>query len=394
MLRRNQIRFPYAPDARQRANPPAHAHKLSAILAAAFLALCALAAGSNAEPPPPQDATASASSTAPAATVVLPPRIVAGQPATLAVLDSNGTLRAGVTVELTGGAKLETDATGRATFPAPQAFGVLIAKISSAAASATAGAATLIVPPDPASTTVRPQRTPPVIALYDSFTIRGTGFAGEAAANRVTLAGSPAYVLAASPIALVIAPSQGIHPGPSTLEISANGASASAATQIASLESNADSLSLAPGQRLRLTLLITGASKPQSVEVKNLSPRVVRFRKGDHQWLSTSGGAQNGASIEIEGLGAGDFSFSAKLIPPPTGGADVPSAIQFLEAALRYASSASAPVLNKFLRQLAKNSPRVQKVYDGLGEFQRNSLEGNPEVSWLVSAARDELAGR
>src|SRR5580658_9880636 len=93
MPRHNQVSLRSNHDAWRRAKPPADCLKLTVTLAAEFLALCTLAANAHAAPAPPQDATA-ASSTVPAATVVLPPRIVAGQPTTLSVLDSDGALRA------------------------------------------------------------------------------------------------------------------------------------------------------------------------------------------------------------------------------------------------------------------------------------------------------------
>ncbi|HLE35737.1 MAG TPA: hypothetical protein VI699_01175, partial [Candidatus Acidoferrales bacterium] len=56
---------------------------------------------------------------APGTTIVLPPKLSAGQQTTLAVLDSSGRLASSAVVEFSGGERVTTDATGRAVFTAP-----------------------------------------------------------------------------------------------------------------------------------------------------------------------------------------------------------------------------------------------------------------------------------
>ena len=67
---------------------------------------------------------------------VLPARIVAGQPATLAVLGLDGKLAADVKVDLGNDQRVTTDATGRASFTAPGIGAVLLAKVSGTSAAA------------------------------------------------------------------------------------------------------------------------------------------------------------------------------------------------------------------------------------------------------------------
>src|SRR5580700_5663859 len=69
-------------------------------------------------------------------TIVLPPRVMAGHPATLAVFGVDGKLAAGVTVTLGDGRTLMTDRTGRATFSAPATGDYLLAKGSGASVAA------------------------------------------------------------------------------------------------------------------------------------------------------------------------------------------------------------------------------------------------------------------
>ena len=95
-----------------------HEFKLNraGLLAAAFLA--AIFGGApNARAQSPE-----------AAQIVLPTRLIAGQPATLAVLDKFGRLVPKTNLSLSDGTPIETDATGRAFFNAPATPGVLIAR--------------------------------------------------------------------------------------------------------------------------------------------------------------------------------------------------------------------------------------------------------------------------
>src|SRR5260370_39011283 len=66
-----------------------------------------------------------------ARTLLLPKRIVSGEAATLAVLDMNGRLTPGATVNFSNGDHLVTNATGRALFVAPLNPGVIYATIGS-----------------------------------------------------------------------------------------------------------------------------------------------------------------------------------------------------------------------------------------------------------------------
>ena len=70
-------------------------------------------------------ASASAPTPSGARILLLPWRIVSGERATVAVLDVNGRLTPGVTIEFSNGDHLKTDATGRALFVAPLNPGVI-----------------------------------------------------------------------------------------------------------------------------------------------------------------------------------------------------------------------------------------------------------------------------
>ena len=93
---------------------------------------------------------------------MLPPRVMAGHPATLAVFGVDGKLAAGVTVTIDDGQTVTTDRTGRATFIAPAAHDYMLAKASGASAAALVDPATGAS--EPAATTV-----PPLISLRRSL---------------------------------------------------------------------------------------------------------------------------------------------------------------------------------------------------------------------------------
>jgi hypothetical protein len=67
--------------------------------------------------------------------ILLPPRVVAGHRATLAVLGRDGRLAPDVTVEV-GGDRVKTDETGRAFFTAPNSGQILFARAAGTVAAA------------------------------------------------------------------------------------------------------------------------------------------------------------------------------------------------------------------------------------------------------------------
>ena len=136
---------------------------------------------------------------------MLPPRIVAGRPATLAALGVDGKLASGVKVDV-GDQQLTTDSTGRAIFSAPASAGYVLAKASGSSF------ATLVDPPagDPSPTI----SVAPVISLHDQFSICGTALSGRADGNLVKINGQLSLVLAASPECIVVLPGPKVEAGP------------------------------------------------------------------------------------------------------------------------------------------------------------------------------------
>ena len=262
----------------------------------------------------------SAQAPPPALSIVLPPRLLANAPATLAILDDDGHLAPGVAVDIGNGQHVTTDATGHASFTAPP-DGALIAKAEGVFAAALVDAAS---PHAAAATTVAPN-----VSQHDRFAICGSGFSDNVAADHVTIDGDAAFVLAASPVCVVILPQTRTLAGPAKIAIDAGAAVATANTSLVSLDFVPPNPPLMPGRKGKLVVRAEGTADPLQIVVENHSANVLRFVRGDTQELHTSGGTQNQVPIDVQAIRSGDFSFRARILPP----ADPTIAVRYLEIA-------------------------------------------------------------
>jgi hypothetical protein len=248
-----------------------------------------------------------------ARTLLLPRRIVSGERATLAVLDVNGRLTQGVTVILSNGDRLTTDATGRALFVAPLDPGV----ISGSIAGRTGRVATTILSTSEAvSASMEISSAPRVASLTDRFEIFGKGFCGDADANQVTIAGQTALVLASSPVALVVLPPPDQKPGSAAVEVScAKRQAPPFSITLVELELEADSSPLKPGEHRALTVRVRGAGAKIGLEARNLAPEIAELTGGNPVRVSSTGGAENLGKFEVVGRKNGNFLISIRLVP-------------------------------------------------------------------------------
>jgi hypothetical protein len=292
----------------------------------------------------------SATPEADAVTIVLPARLVAGQPATLAVLDAPGRLAANVTVTL-GGQSVKTDATGRAFFSVPSGVGVMVAASSGISAAA-------LVDAPPQAPFSKGITAPQVISERDQFSVCGGNFRGDADANSVQLGEIPALILAASPECLVVLPSPKTTPGQATIAVKTAEAIWTAPTTIVALEFELPNPPIAVEQVSTLTVRVAGFDSPLSIIVKNATPDVLRFLRGDTQHLQTSGGSPNAAQIEVQAIRSGDFSFRAQLARAP----HLDVAGRYLEAAAVLAPGNSRRAVQRLAEKLAKNPGDAAKV--------------------------------
>jgi len=314
-------------------------------------------------------------------TIVLPPRVAGGSPATLAVLGADGRLAPNVNVEIGNAQSVKTDNTGRAFFTAPKDADAMFATAAGASAVAlveknptvTVGSAT-------ASLTVAP-----VVSLKDRFSICGGGFRGDADADRVTMNGDRALVVAASPECLVVLPSPRATPGPARLSVDSAGGQRTVTTTLVSLQFEEPQPAPVPGERSQLTLHVEGSDSPLAITITNETPGVLSFLHGDTQELKTSGGTRNIAQVEISALRSGDFSFSAKLIPPP----DMTAAERYLSAAVPLAPKDLQKRVKSAADRFASHPNDREKVRQEVTKMISTTIDGNFRT--LLEAARSAL---
>lgn len=244
--------------------------------------------------------------------LLLPRKIVSGERATLAVLDVNGRLTPDVTVVLSNGDRLMTNATGRALFVAPLNPGVIFGSIAGRKGRA---ATAILSTSETASASIEISSVPRVASLTDRFEIHGKGFCGDADANQVKIAGQPALVLASSPVALVVLPPPDQKPGNAAVEIScAKRQAPPFSITLVGLELEADSSPLKPGEHRALTVRVLGTEAKIALEARNLAPEIAELSGGNPARASSSGRAENFAKFEVVGRKNGSFLISIRLV--------------------------------------------------------------------------------
>ena len=272
-----------------------------------FLVASVLAAMADAQQSPPAASGARI--------LVLPRQIVSGDRATLAVLDVNGRLTPGVTVNFSNGDRFTTDATGRALFVAPLNPGVIYGSIVGRKGRV---ATTILASGEAASVSIEVSSTPRVASLTDRFEIFGKSFCGDADANQVTIAGQSAIVLASSPAGLVVLPAPDLQAGAAEVQVScAKRQSEAFSVTFVGLEMEADSSPLKPGEHRALTVRVRGTTSKIALEARNLAPEIAGLSGGNPVRAFSSGGADNLAKFEVLGQKNGSFLISIRLVPSP-----------------------------------------------------------------------------
>jgi hypothetical protein len=349
---------------------------------ASIIGLRAIVAASLVSVTPPTRISAGQAPSSPSAawtvTIVLPPRVMAGHPATLAVFGADGKLASGVNITIDGGQMVTTDRTGHATFTAPAGRDYMLAKGSGAAVAALVDPATGAS--EPAATTA-----PPVISRKDRFWVCTAGLRGEADADNVWINEEPALVLAASPECLVAVPSLKAAAGPATIRVEAPGTQASVKTTLVDLAFDAPRPSPVPGKGSRLEVRVRGTDEKLGLVVNNLTPNVLKFAEGDSQEVLTKGGADNVATIDVRAIRSGDYSFRARLIADP----DISIAWRYLSAAALLAPKErqnDIRVLAKRVERKPRDAPGVRAQ---IAKIVTSTIDG--DFRTLMNAAWEAL---
>jgi hypothetical protein len=310
--------------------------------------------------------------------IVLPPRVLAGHPATLAVFGADGRLASGVTVETGRDQRVTTDVTGRAAFTAPSDGSFLLAKSSGTASAA-------LVDADASAGISWTINIDPVISLKDRFAICGGDFRGDADANRVKINGERALILAASPECLIALPGPKASPGPAIITVQTADVQRTAATTLVSLEFDPPEPALAPGKKSKLIVRAKGVNQPLRIMVENQTPGVLRFLRGDTQALHTSGGENNFAEIEVQAIRSGDFSFHARPVASP----DPAIAQRYLQAAQQLAPKDLHHRLKGAAERLARHPNDIEKVRRQLDQIISTTITS--DLRTLLEAAAAAL---
>lgn len=250
--------------------------------------------------------------------LLLPRQVVAGEQATLAVLDVSGRLTPRVVVNFTNGDQVTTDATGRAVFAAPLNPGLIFGAIPSSPGRVPMA---ILKPEEAAADTMQVARVPRIASLADRFEVSGRGFCGDAEANAVSIGGQRALVLAASPISLIALPPEKLGPGETTVQISCAKKSARPFSLLfVGLSLEADSSPIRTGEHRTLTVRVTGTTGNIALEARNLSPEIAELTGAKSARTAarsrSSGGEQNAARFEIVGKTKGSFLISIRLVAP------------------------------------------------------------------------------
>lgn len=319
-------------------------------------------------------------------TLVLPRKLVAGQPATLAAFGVDGKLAPGVSVDLGGVQRVQTDKTGRAYFITPPARNILIVKAAGNSAAALVDPAPPTNEAQTATAAVRSAiSVAPFVSIRDAFTICGPGLRGDADVNHVKINGEASLVVAASPFCLSVLPGEKASPGPAKISVESAGTAWTAATTLVSLEFEAPNPPLVPEKKSSLVVRVRGSEQRLRIIASNETPGVLRFLRGDAEELVTSGGAANFASLKIEALRSGDYSFHARLVPAP----DTESARRFLEAAVPLAEKDLQPQIKSLAKRLAHSPRDGERVQAELNQIISQTIAG--DFRTLLEAGRNSL---
>lgn len=246
--------------------------------------------------------------------LLLPRRMVSGERATLAVLDSSGRLAPGVTIDFSNGDHIKTDATGRALFVAPLNPGILYGSIDGRPGRVST---VILTPTEASAPAMEISAAPRVASLTDRFEISGKGFCGDADANQVAIADHGALVLASSPVALTVLPPLELEPGLAKVTVScAKRGAPGFSVAFVELELQADSSPLKRGERRTLAVRVRGTAERISLEARNLAPDVAELEGGNPvRRLSSGGEDENAAEFEVVGKKNGTFLISIRLVP-------------------------------------------------------------------------------
>jgi len=232
---------------------------------------------------------------------------------------------------------------------------------------------------------------PHFLSLQDRFTIEGSGFRGEADANHMLLAGQPCLVLASSPVALVVLAGPRVPIGTADLRLSVAGVEARADPVTAVLLAvTGPAGTWRVGGQGMLTVRAYGTEERLVVELRDASPEIVHLLRGNVQRVTTSGGERNAAEIDMKSLAPGDFTVTARLVPPASGLPDWVAARQRLLAARALATGSWTARLDNLIGRIGKEPQDTAGIRTELAHMLEEKPTG--QFAFLLQSAWQEIA--
>jgi hypothetical protein len=233
-----------------------------------------------------------------------------------------------------------------------------------------------------------------MLLLRDRFTIRGAGFRSSADDNHVLLAGQPAAVLAASPVALVALPNPKTALGETKLVVEAAGQSATSGPVILiSFELSSDKAKGLPGEAGEIRVKVLGTDRPVDFEVRAEPAGRIELARGNPSRGRTMGGAANGAAIAFTFRQPGEFFLEVRHVPEPLGLPDSAAALRELEEARRLAPAGWTKRVDRILKLVTQHPQDVAEARDAIEKMLAKKPEGefgrHLEAAWRILLNRE-----
>jgi hypothetical protein len=244
--------------------------------------------------------------------------VVAGEQATITVVDPQGAVLSGVVVDIEGqDEELTTDSDGRITLTIPENVPSILWSLRDLPD------APLVETPVESLPAGWNPAQPPVISdaphypqVGSDLTIQGGPFDGDATGNTVAVGDEELEVHACTPTEIVASTPSDWAPGdqgPLTVT-TAQGTSQPWDLTVVGIGFESGDTKLKRGQKGTGLIVVHGTTDRLQLRITNLTPGIISLKGGETITVRTSGGAKNGAKIQYTGVSPGNFSLNAVIV--------------------------------------------------------------------------------
>ncbi|RTL34692.1 MAG: hypothetical protein EKK48_30720, partial [Candidatus Melainabacteria bacterium] len=248
----------------------------------------------------------------------LPQKAIAGQHITASVLDANRTGESGIELGFNG-VRLSTDASGKVTFMVPE-DAVPGNSLSVAMVGNSQARPVQVEVLQPLSTSS--QQEPPsierasnMVSSNGTVVLDGHNFDGIADHNQVMIdETTECKVTAASPVQLKATVPTTVAPGIHFATVHLRGTKSNPGRfDLVTAEVRPDKKEADKEQETTLTVKVLGTTNQVQVRLTNQTPDVIKISKGNDLHLTTSGGDDNSANVEVQRLRKGSYRVDAVI---------------------------------------------------------------------------------